>query len=233
MALQLTFDGTPKLIRWSEESVRALADVALGRYQEFTASIQHAPSKRLTFWRIVFSLLSVQTTIEANTAAYQALKTLGIRALERLDVDAIGAVLESVREPKPVMYWKTKARFVSRFARQWRRYSDEFERNGDTDKVWAERLEAKVKGLGQAKARFTVALLCPVSADVCCVDTWMYRAFVGKPLGKAVKRRTYARIEARIRRMARECGVSTFTIQWMVWDGIRGWPEPHAVLREV
>jgi len=231
MALQLTLDGTPKLVRFDEESALALADVALGRYREYTAAIQHEPSNRLVFWRVVFSILSVNTRIEANISAYRAMRSLGARQLQRLDWRAIASVLDKIRPP--IMYYKSKARYLSRFARSWAYDSTPYGRNGSTHKEWADRLEDRVKGLGIAKARFAVALADPVASDVCCVDSWLYRLFTGKNIGKAINRRTYVRIEAKIRRLSVQLGVSCFAAQWMLWDSTRGWPEPHAVLREV
>lgn len=97
---------------------------------------------------------------------------------------------------------------------------------------WGEYRERlmKVKGLHRAKASFAVALLYPLEADVACLDTWMQKVFLGMTGFRRLSRGDYELVEGKIRGYAKRFNVSTFLIQWLIWDYARGGqPNAHAI----
>jgi thermostable 8-oxoguanine DNA glycosylase len=231
MALQLGFDGTVRLADRRKESLQAAIDATLPKYQDFTAAIEPGDSDREVFWRLAFAILSVHSPIGATFQAYKVLRAW--RAINghfpaqwRL-AQMIGraAAYDGV-----VQYAPTKARYLLALEQQWRRDRASLLRGNDSDHEWRLRLARNVKGLGIAKASFAVALCCPTTSDVCCIDSHMYQLFTGKTPKSSIPKGQYLDIEATIRRLARRCKVSTFTIQWLLWDAKRGIQEPHSVL---
>jgi len=131
-----------------------------------------------------------------------------------------------------VMYHAQKARFILAFDAAWTQDSVPFTQNGDGDTGWRDRLRRNVLGLGWAKASFAVALSKPSTSDVCCIDSHMHQLLTGRMPGHTIGKRAYLALEARVRDLASEYGVSAFTMQWLLWDAKRGISEPHSALKE-
>ena len=203
-------------------------------YIEYARAIEPADTGEPVYWRIVFALLTVHSPIHASFAGYDALRAWRAR-YSRLPANAaaIRRILETTRadDGYGVLYAPTKARYIADFSRAWVLDPTRFERNGDDDISWRYRVQANVRGLGLAKASFAVALCNAAESNVCCIDTHIHALYTGSiaPRG-GVRRAPYLAIEDTIRRKAAEHGLSTFVLQWLLWDAKRGTREAHSAL---
>lgn len=104
----------------------------------------------------------------------------------------------------------------------------------ETENWHAYRLRLRhIPGLGLCKASFLAALLYPLEAETCCIDTHLAAALNSAPTnGKGTPLRDYLTMERYLTKQCSKIGLPLFVFQWAVWDAIRGQAEPHAFLRD-
>ena len=166
--------------------------------------------------RIVLALLSVNSPFEATVKCWYA--------LEGVDWTDHWAVLSTLKNTHArdgvVSYAWTKARWIRELMHMAKSEGvsyHSFQRDVD----YRDYLQLNTLGLGMAKASYAVMLVNGL-ADVCCVDTHMYRLFTGKVATKSIPKRTYLQMEQSIRELALRHGVPTSATQHCVWDAMRG-----------
>lgn len=231
MTLQLGFDGAVKLLDGSPESLRECLALTGDRYREYARAIDPGDSERGVYWRIVFSLLSVQSPLDATFSAYKTLRLWRARFGRVPSQGKLRSLILNARGSDGVVqYTHQKALYIREFDANWREDPARFLRCGDTDADWRARIQANVKGLGLAKASFAVALSNPATSDVCCIDTHLHAVFTGHPARSTIPRRVYLELESRVRALALEFGLSTFAAQWALFDAHRGTANNHAAL---
>ena len=188
-----------------------------------------------TYWRVVFSLLSVGTSLKANEAAYRLL----LDNPEVLpDQDRLSKLLGLVRaggSHSTVPYHKTKARYISIFTNNyWKEGIDNtpflWDNFSESLSDYRHRLMGMVKGLGIAKSSFAVALMYPTISDVVCLDRHMLR-LLGWPK-PSIPIAAYLELERMVVNIGQETGHPGFIAQWCLWDAIRGSDEAHSSLKE-
>jgi thermostable 8-oxoguanine DNA glycosylase len=227
MALQLGFEGAVRLI--GKDSIPEVLEQTLDRYREFVASLNHGTDESVVYWRIVFAILSVHTTFEANVAAYQML-----RENERLprQFKTLARWLSRVKgaDGSVIQFAGQKARYLLEFDQRWREDSHPFTPNGDGSKGWRDRLQG-IRGLARTKASFAVCLADPLQAEVICIDRHMARLLLGFVPKSTLPKRLYDRAERKVRALARAYKAPPFAVQWCLWDAQRGRIEPHDCLK--
>lgn len=228
MGLQLGFDGSIRLMGRDEASIHEAIRATLDVYRAYCADIEPSDGP---YWRIVFAILSVHSPINATFEAYRAVRLA--HALGGWPGRAkLARIIGQVRASGAVLYHAQKARYILAFDAAWTADSTPFTQNGDGDTGWRDRLRRNVLGLGWAKASFAVALSKPSTSDVCCIDSHMHQLLTGRVPRNQLGKRVYLALEARVRDLADEYGVSAFTMQWLLWDAKRGISEPHSALKE-
>lgn len=163
--------------------------------------------------RIAFAILS------ANAPFENSVKALNVAIKKRGELT-----------PRDIMFYRmvpAKAKFLNTLARM--KLSTLLRGDYEPWHTYRLRLQAKVKGLGLAKASFAACLLYPLEADVACIDTWIQKVFLGHTGWKDLSLRDYLTVEAKIRTYASCFGVSTFLAQWLIWDHARGTSNAHAI----
>ena len=182
MALQLGFDGSVKLLDYSRESLLEAAQRGAQTYSTLARSIEPGESEKEVYWRIVFAILSVHSPIGATFAAYRQVRLVYALRSRLPGQRRLVSILAAARASDGViLYAGQKARFLSQFDADWRTDRTRFLRGDSDDNDWRLRLRANVLGLGLAKASFAVALCCPSTSDVCCIDTHIFQLLTGKP----------------------------------------------------
>lgn len=233
MALQLgLLDGAVKLTKNADdESLRECLTLTRARYEAYASAIDTGESDRAVYWRIVFSILSVHSPIDATFEAYRSIRAWRARYSRVPSQDTLVKLLRHSRGVDGVvLYPNNKAEYLRAFSLAWERDKSTFTRNGATDAEWRARIQRNVKGLGLAKASFAVALSNPSTSDICCIDTHIYALFTGITPKSAIGKRAYLAIEQRIRDLASEFDLSVFACQWALWDARRGEANPHTIL---
>lgn len=233
MAIQLGLDGGIKLIgHGDEDAMREVLAYTAPRYADFVKAIDVGETDKAVYWRIIFSILSVHSPIDATFEAYRALRLWRARfGRFPRQATAVRIIRNARGTDGVVQYQNQKADYVCGFDEAWRKDSTLFTRNGESDDAWRLRLQRNVRGLGLAKASFAVALAAPATSDVCCIDTHMFALFTdGRPPSKMIGKRAYLAIEERVRKLAHEFNLSTFACQWALWDARRGVTNPHTAL---
>lgn len=231
MALQLGFEGAVKLI--DQSSIPAALDLTIGRYEEYVHRLAHPHSEESTYWRIVFSILTVRTAFDATVQAYERLRENGEVPRSQDILARWLAEARGERTGMTVQYPGQKARYLRAFSAKWREDPKQFTSNGDKSTGWRDRLIKEVTGLARAKASFAVCLADPLGSDVICLDRHMCRLMLGYvPTGRIPTGR-YDRAERKLLTLARAYKVPPFAVQWCLWDAVRGSIEPHASLWEV
>jgi len=228
MGLQLGFDGSIRLMGRDEASIHEAIRATLDVYRAYCADIEPSDGP---YWRIVFAILSVHSPIQATFEAYRAVRLA--HAMGGWPGRAkLARIIGQVRANGAVLYHVQKARYILAFDAAWAVDRAAFEPNGDNDLEWRDRLRRNVLGLGWAKASFAVALSKPTTSDVCCIDSHMHQLLTGRMVRGQLGKRAYLALETRVRNLASEYGVSTFAMQWLLWDAKRGISEPHSALKE-
>lgn len=236
MAVQLgLLDNSVKLTDGSEDSLRQVLSLTADRYREYAAAIDTGESERSVYWRIVFSILSVHSPIDATFVSYKTLRLWHARFQRTPSVGTYMRMLRSSRGSDGVVqYIPTKSHYLREFDLGWHKDRTRYTRNDETDDAWRLRLQTNIKGLGMAKASFAVALSNPATSDVCCVDTHIYAIFNhGRPAKTTIGKRAYLAMEDRVRTLAKDFGLSVFACQWALWDARRGVCNPHAGLASI
>ena len=235
MSLQLGFDGAVKLTGSDDESLRQCLTLTRERYRGFVAAIDAGESPKAVYWRLVFAILSVHSPLSATFAAYSTLRLWKARFSRMPSHRKLHSLLLIAKssDGNVTQYCYAKATYIIDFDKAWQQDSSRFFRNGESDADWRTRIQRNVRGLGLAKASFAVCLSSPTTADICCVDTHIFALFMGRVPGKAIGKRTYLAIEERIRKLAREHGLSTFATQWALWDAHRGIVNAHSALATI
>ena len=237
MAIQLGLDGTSVRLVDAHKDTQQLREVLAltrDRYDSYVRAIDVGESDKATYWRIVFSILSVHSPLDATFEAYRALRVWRARYNRIPSQRKLGTLLLLARGNDGVIqYTNQKAIYIREFDAKWAADKEQFLRNGDTDADWRARIQRNVKGLGLAKASFAVALANPATSDVCCIDTHMYQLFTGIVPKSSIKPSVYLALENAIRELGKEFGLSTFATQWCLWDAQRGQSNPHSVLATI
>lgn len=232
MALQLGFNDSIKLLDSDDDSIRQVLSLTARKYDGYVRSIDIGESDKATYWRIVFSILTVHSPLDASFEAYRAVRVWRARFGRIPSQRKLASLLLGAKgNDGVVQYAPTKAGYIVQFDKDWSTDKAKFTRNGDDDIAWRTRIQANVKGLGLAKASFAVALSAPATSNVCCIDTHMYALLTGNgPAKSAIGKRLYLELEQRVRTWAAEFGLSTFACQWALWDAKRGVSNPHTIL---
>ena len=230
MTLQLGFNGAIKLISGDDAALRECLNISGQRYQAMAETIDPGEAEKEIYWRIIFSIVSVNSRFDATRRVYEALRLWSARFGRLPNERKLGTILRIPGVDGVVQYANSKARYIKEFDSNWRMDRGAFTRNGDDDLTWRMRMKAAVKGLGMAKSSFAVALSSPASSDVCCIDTHMFQLFTGTYPRRGISKGVYLGMEERVRGLAREAGISTFACQWCLWDAKRGIVEPHNFL---
>jgi thermostable 8-oxoguanine DNA glycosylase len=234
MALQLGFGDSVKLLNSDDASIREALSLTRDKYSAYVRAIDVGESDLATYWRIVFSILSVHSPIDATFEAYKSLRLWKARFGRVPSAGKLQTLFRLAHGGDGVIqYPYQKAQYVREFDAAWRDDRNLFTRNGETDDAWRARIQRNVRGLGLAKASFAVCLSSPASADVCCVDTHIYQLFTGKVPRSTIGRKVYLAIEEQVRSYAREFGLSVFACQWALWDAKRGVANDHHALATI
>lgn len=230
MGVQLGFNGAVHIVgKASRLDMRQVLDLTLSRYVGYVNDLAHDTREpSVVYWRIVFALLSVHTSLEATEAAYSGLRDWG--RIPRTRKSLVNLLLRH-RGPnnEVVQFPGQKADYLIAFDAAWQEDSSRFMPNGDRSEGWRDRLD-EVAGLARMKASFAVCLSDPLHANVVCVDRHMARLLLGVKVARQLKRKEYDAAENMVRALARSYGVPAFAIQWCLWDAQRGSVEPHASL---
>ena len=234
MALQLGFGGSLQLRGNDRESLRQAITLSIDTYREYARAIAPRPDdSRAVFWRLAFSIMSVHSPIGATFEAYSAVRRFHAVFGRLPGRERLISLLRTPGNDGVVQYGPTKAGYLKELERTWKLDKAALLRGPDSDHEWRLRIQRQVKGLGMAKASFAVALCRPNRADVCCIDTHMHQLLTGSvPRKGNIGKRRYLELEGRIRELAQEHQVSTFAMQWLLWDAQRGIREPHKALRD-
>ncbi len=227
MALQLGFDGAVKLL--GRDSIPEVLARTLPRYVGYVEEMAQPITPERVYWRLVFSIISVNTAFAPNELAYRQLRQRGgLPVRWRTLAEWLARVHADGRV---IMYAGQKAGYLKEFQADFERDSSPFMPNGDGSVGWRDRLQS-IRGLARAKASFAVCLSDPLGADVMCIDRHMARLLLGYT-PKEIKRAEYDRAEREILALARGVNAPAFAVQWCLWDAQRGHVEPHEALMEV
>ncbi len=231
MAIQLGFGDSIRLTSSDDVSLQECLKLTGEKYRAYSQAIDVGESDKATYWRIVFSILSVHSPLDATFEAYTALRLWRARFKRTPSQQTLRSLLLHARGVDGIVqYTYQKSSYIRAFDFNWNEDKSRFLRNGDTDDAWRIRIQANVKGLGLAKASFAVALSNPSTSDVCCVDTHIWQLFTGTVPKSTIARKAYLAIESRIRELGKEYGLSTFACSWALWDAKRGVSNSHAAL---
>jgi hypothetical protein len=186
------------------------------RYVDYWEQLTARTSSDL-FRRFLFAFMSVHTTWESNVNGYQAIRDyknwLGNRHGLRDRIAVVGAGLHNNR-----------ARYIDDFSESywadpqwWRRAPRESWR------VYRDRLEKKVVGLGPAKVSFALEIAYPLEAEVLCLDVHMLRLY-GKRT-QSLRAGEYERYEADWLGRCHAAEMPSFIVKQMHWDALQGRPD--------
>src|SRR5574341_2211893 len=167
----------------------------------------------VVYWRIVFAILSVHTSFEANEAAYLELRKDATLPSDFTYLAALLAQCKGV-DGSVVQFAGQKARYLLDFDTEWNANWCGLMPNGDKHQGWRDRLDG-LRGLARMKASFAVCLSDPLQSEVICIDRHMAALLIG---GEGVRERQlrkgeYDAGERRILRLARVYDAPPFAVQ--------------------
>jgi len=203
----------------------AKRDLSLSQYLKATCSqhevwagiIEPNGSEQSIYDRYLFAFLSINTAFPPNCEAYERM-----RGRKWTDVDETE---QAIRLTPSVAFAPTKARDIVTFTKRYLVNAGQFRlRRGETPAALRDRLN--IQGLGQAKLSFALALTCPTTSNVVCLDRHVQRWATGRNRN-GLSPRLYGRIERALVKVGECYGVSAFVAQWCVWDWMRGHEENH------
>lgn len=176
-----------------------------------------AKSDAQLFQRFLFAYCSVHTTWEGNLRGFKALKDFkgwvgdrnGLRS--RLVTSGVGLHDNRTRwiDAFSSEYWSDPSQFRRGARESWPCYRD--------------RLEARIVGLGPAKASFALELAWPLEAEVVCLDIHMLRLYGRKDQNLKVGQ--YERYEHDWLGRCRAAELPSFVIKQIHWDALQGRPD--------
>ena len=197
------------------------------RYQEFTRNAYLDGADVLTeegniavYNRLLFALLSVNTSYATSAKAYTAMSGKYWR-------DGQEIMAEYMRHG--VHYAGARAGYLAEATERF--IEDPIAFIKRQDESWNEyrfRLVKLIPGLSFCKVSFFIGMIYR-NADVCCLDRWMLRSLGIKNVDKALSRlskpyrtsdRMYRRLESTLRNK-NKTDLSLPAFQWAVWDSIQ------------
>lgn len=235
MSLQLSFEDTLKLVPpVTEDDCIAVLMHQGDTYDAYANAIYpQGVKEESTYWRIVFSLLSVFTSLNANEAAYKVLRECPSHVLrsDGLLARTLSGVRGVYKRYSALAFPNTKARYISAFTQAyWSRHGVGYLPTPHDLNHYRHNLAEQIHGLSMAKASFAAALMYPTVSDVVCIDR-----HIARMLGHtrtSFRKGEYQELEQRIVNIGRQCGYPGFVTQWCLWDALRGSDEPHSSLIE-
>lgn len=209
----------------------AKRDLTLAQYLKATCSqhevwadiIEPNGSEQSIYDRYLFAFLSINTAFKPNCEAYERMRGRKWTDAEETE--------HAIRLTPSVAFAPTKAKDIAAFTRRYLANPQAFSRR-PLEAPSALRARLNIQGLGQAKLSFALALACPTTSNVVCLDRHVQRWATGKNRN-GLSPREYGRIEDALVKVGQCYGVSAFVAQWCVWDWMRGHEENHEEIRDI
>ena len=187
------------------------------QHEAWAAIIEPNGSEQSIYDRYLFAFLSINTAFAPNCEAYERMRGRYWTDTEETE--------QAIRLSPSVAFAPTKARDIVAFTKRYLAHPRMFRcRTAETPAALRDRLN--IQGLGQAKLSFALALACPTTSNVVCLDRHVQRWATGKNRN-GLSPRLYGRIEDALVKVGQRYGVSAFVAQWCVWDWMRGHEESH------
>ena len=217
MPVQLSLDGTPKLIgkRVTRLDFDIVIEANKGHCQAEADRVGSYADLTDLYQRLGFAILSVNAPFDATCKAWEA-----FRQVEGWDRLAIRQAIATPGSDGVVSYQPTKARWLVELWSSMYQSGLDLRPCGD-DQTYRDYVRRSVTGLAWAKSSFGTMLV-KGSADVACIDTHMYRVFTGKHASKVIRKAVYLELEGKVRRLAKRHGIKASVCQHAIWDAARG-----------
>lgn len=191
-----------------EKFFHSISKDEINRHIDLWSEISPSSSEEI-FKRYLFAFLSVHTSWEINRKAYMNIKdwynwisnkeTLRQRLIES------GVGLHNNRSDYILTFsqdfWQNSQKYQKQENESWKECRDRIEKN--------------IKGLGLAKSSFALEMIYPLSANVVCLDTHLFRFY---KLDQTKDRIQYKKIESHWTIWAKMFNVPSYIARAIYWN---------------